>query len=94
MKPKLMHMTEKDLVRMVADDPKVGNNKTNKYYRDYIYQKFGRKISPVQVVKAIGSLESRLANDFSYMESSAKKYLLDCDYDPFLARRILNKVAG
>ncbi len=94
MKPKLMNMTEKDIVRMVADDPKVGNNKTNKYYRDYIYRKFGRKISPVQVTKAIGSLESRLNNDFSFMENSAKKFLLDCDYDEFLARRMLNRVAG
>ena len=88
-----MHMTHKELVLMVADDPKVGNLKTNKYYRDYIYQKFGRTVSPVTVVKTLGSLESRLENDFQYMKTSAKRFLRDCAHDQFLAKRVLNAVA-
>lgn len=93
MKPKLMNLTHKELVLMVADDPEVGNNKTNKWYREYIYTKFGRTVSAVTITKTLGSLESRLKNEYHSMQSSARRFYLDCNCDPFLARRVLNTVA-
>lgn len=91
MKDKYWKKTDKELVIMAAEES--GYVHTNKYYRDFILEKYGRVVTNVTVCKAIGSTESRTRNDIRHLKTSARKFLLECNHDYHLARHLLYTVA-
>ena len=91
MKNKYWKKTDKELVVMAAEKTRYLH--TNKFYRDFILNEYGRKVTNVTVCKAIGSTESRTRNDIRHLQTSARKFLLDCNHDYHLARHLLYKVA-
>ena len=79
MKERIKNMSDKDLVRKIADD--MGYFHAPRFYRDEALSRYKRKISSPTVVKAIGSQISRVRNDWGAALEKAKALIELCQYD-------------
>lgn len=79
--------TNADIIRHEARS--VDHNHTNRWWQNYLLTKYKRKISIQQIAAVLGRYRDRVVADRKLLHDNARKYLLSCDNDVDLARRIL-----
>ena len=65
------------------------HNHTNRWWQNHLLIKYKRKISIQQIAAVLGRYRDRVVADRKVLHDNARKYLLSCDNDVELARRIL-----
>lgn len=79
--------TNADLIRSEAQA--FDHNHTNRWWQNHLLIKYKRKISIQQIAAVLGRYRDRVVADRKVLHDNARKYLLSCDNDVELARRIL-----
>ena len=83
--------TNLDLVRIAAADN--GDLHSPKWYIDYIAEKYGRRVNPSDVTKAIGKWSNRANGTNSLVLDAARSLMKTANYDYGLASNVLKRVA-
>lgn len=79
--------TNAELIRYEAKE--FDHNHTNKWWQNHLLIKYKRKISIQQIAAVLGRYRDRIVADRKLLHDNARKYLLSCDNDVELARKIL-----
>lgn len=79
--------TNAELIRSEAKS--FDHNHTNKWWQNHLWTKYKRNISIQQIAAVLGRYRDRIVADRKLLHDNARRYLLSCDNDVDLARRIL-----
>lgn len=74
-----------------AEAKQMGFNHTNKWWRTYLAEKYGRNISLQQIAAVLGRYEDRQVGDLKSVHELARRLLLACRNDVGLATRVLRE---
>jgi hypothetical protein len=76
-----------------AESKELGFNHSNIWWRTYLADKYGRRITVQQIAAVLGRYEDRQVGDLKTVHEAARRLLLVCRNDVGLARRVLHEYA-
>jgi hypothetical protein len=74
-----------------AEAKEIGFSHTNKWWRKYFLEKYGRNITIQQIAAVLGRYRDREVCDLRVVHEAARRLLLVCRNDAGLARRVLGE---
>jgi hypothetical protein len=74
-----------------AEAKELGFNHSNIWWRTYLADKYGRRITVQQIAAVLGRYEDRQVGDHTAVHEAARRLLLACRNDAGLAKRILRE---
>ena len=83
--------TNADILR--AEAKEMGFNHTNMWWKQYLADKYGRRVTVQQIAAVLGRYEDRKVGDLKSVHEAARRLLLACRNDVGLAKRVLLEYA-
>lgn len=77
-----------------AEAKELGFNHSNIWWRKYLADKYGRKVTVQQIAAVLGRYEDRQVGDHKAVHDAARRLLLACRNDVGLAKRILREYSS